>query len=139
MHDAALASLPTATALHLLCAAGALLLGPVALYGRKGSPLHRGAGYAWMALIVGAALASFFIRGSGQLRLFGFSPIHALSVLALTSVTLGVWQAVRGRIAAHRQTMRQLYWGACVGAGVFTLMPGRYLGDLLWHHAAGLV
>ena len=139
MHDAALSSLPLATALHLLCAAGAVLLGPVALYGRKGNALHRGAGYTWMVLIVGAALASFFIHGSGSWRLLGFSPIHALSVLALCSVAVGIWQAVRGRISAHRQTMRRLYWGACVAAGVFTLMPGRYLGDLLWHHATGLV
>lgn len=28
--------------------------------------------------------------------------------------------------------MRSVYIGACVVAGLFTLVPGRYLGDLLW-------
>jgi hypothetical protein len=27
----------------------------------------------------------------------------------------------------------------CVLAGAFTLLPGRCLGDLLWHHALGLL
>jgi uncharacterized membrane protein len=139
MHDATLASLPPATLVHLVCASSALLLGPVALYSRKGSRLHRGAGYAWMTLIVGAALSSFFMRGAGGLRLWGFSPIHLLSLLALWGLVGGIWHVVNGRIEAHRQTLKGLYWGACVGAGAFTLLPGRYLGDLLWHHALGLI
>jgi uncharacterized membrane protein len=28
--------------------------------------------------------------------------------------------------------MQNLYWGACVLAGFFTLLPGRLLGHLLW-------
>ncbi|MCD6735187.1 MAG: hypothetical protein LT103_16525 [Burkholderiaceae bacterium] len=31
------------------------------------------------------------------------------------------------------------YLGGCVGAGLFALLPGRYLGQLLWHHALGLI
>jgi uncharacterized membrane protein len=35
--------------------------------------------------------------------------------------------------------MRGLYFGACVVAGVFTLLPGRYLGGLLWKQWLGVV
>lgn len=30
--------------------------------------------------------------------------------------------------------MRGLYMGGLVIAGAFTLLPGRLLGNLLWHH-----
>jgi len=32
----------------------------------------------------------------------------------------------------HRKTMQFLYWGACIIAGAFTLLPNRYLGQLIW-------
>ena len=38
----------------------------------------------------------------------------------------------RGNIVGHRGAMQALYVGACLIAGVFTLMPDRYLGKLLW-------
>jgi uncharacterized membrane protein len=34
--------------------------------------------------------------------------------------------------------MRNLYFQACVGAGVFTLLPSRYLGQLVWGQWLGL-
>jgi uncharacterized membrane protein len=34
--------------------------------------------------------------------------------------------------------MTRLYFGACVLAGIFTLLPGRFLGQLLWKHALGV-
>jgi uncharacterized membrane protein len=33
---------------------------------------------------------------------------------------------------AHRITMKSLYLGGCAVAGVFTLLPSRFLGQLLW-------
>ena len=47
--------------------------------------------------------------------------------------------ARRGQVAAHRQTMRGLYLGGCLLAGVFTLLPGRFLGSLLWPRLALLM
>jgi uncharacterized membrane protein len=35
--------------------------------------------------------------------------------------------------------MRGLYIGGCVVAGLFTLLPGRFLGDMLWRHTLGLL
>lgn len=138
-HDPSLASLAPAVLVHLAFASTALVLGPVALWARKGSHGHRGFGYAWVTAMVGAALSAFFIRSSGSLQWAGFSPIHILAVVALVGVSSAIFAVVHRKIALHRKIMQRTYFAACVGAGLFTLLPGRYLGDLLWHHALGLV
>ncbi len=139
IHDASLASLPPAVVVHLVFASAAVLLGPAALWARKGSRGHRGLGYAWVTVMVGTAVSAFFIRSTGRFQLFGFSPIHALAIVALVGVTAAIVAIARRQVQAHRKGMQRVYLGACLGAGVFTLLPGRYLGDLLWHHALGLV
>lgn len=139
MHAADPLALPTATLLHLIFAAGALVLGPLALYSRKGSGAHRGAGYVWVLLMLGAAISSLWIRDFRLPNLAGYTPIHLLTLLTFAGVGGGLWLVIRGRISAHRKAMRGVYFGGCIGAGVFTLLPGRYLGDLLWHHGLGLI
>ena len=124
---------------HMSLAIGALALGPVALGLRKGSPGHRGVGYAWVALMVGAALSSLFIRDHRLPNLAGYTPIHLFPVISLVGIGYGIAQVVRHNIAAHRATMLRVYLGGCVGAGLFALLPSRYLGGLLWHNALGLV
>jgi len=37
-----------------------------------------------------------------------------------------------GDIGGHRKCMQSLYFSACIVAGGFTFLPGRYLGNLLW-------
>lgn len=139
VHEASPASLPPAVLIHLVCASAAVLLGPAALWARKGSHGHRGLGYAWVTVMAGTALSAFFIRSSGSFQLFGFSPIHALGIVTLAGLTGAVVAIARRQVEAHRKGMQRVYLGACLGAGVFTLLPGRYLGDLLWHHALGAV
>ncbi len=137
-HDPSLASLPPAVTVHLAFASAAVLLGPAALWARKGSRGHRGLGYAWVTVMVGTAISAFFIRSTGSFQLHGFSPIHVLAIVTLAGVTAAIVAIARRQVEAHRKGMQRLYLGACLGAGVFTLLPGRYLGDLLWHHALGL-
>ena len=62
MHAAALSALPPAIQVHLILALAALVLGPFALYARKGSPRHRWAGRLWVAAMLGVALSALFIR-----------------------------------------------------------------------------
>ncbi len=138
-HAASLASLPPAVLVHLTFASAAVLLGPVALWARKGSRGHRGLGYAWVTVMIGTALSAFFLRSTGKLQLFGFSPIHVLGIVTLAGVTAALVAIARRNVQAHRKFMQRVYLGACAGAGLFTLLPGRYLGDLLWHHALGMV
>jgi uncharacterized membrane protein len=35
-------------------------------------------------------------------------------------------------IEKHRKAMIDLYLGACIAAGAFTLLPSRYLGSIVW-------
>lgn len=124
---------------HLATAFAALLLGGVVLARRKGTARHRAGGWAWVALMASTAIASGFIRDYRLPNLAGFTPIHAFTLLVAVQLPRGIWLIRRGDVIGHRKTMRGLYIGACVLAGVFTLLPGRFLGQLLWHHGLGLV
>ena len=131
--------LSPAIVIHLCFAISALALGPLALNARKGSRWHRMSGYFWVAMMVGAALSSLFIRDFRLPNLAGYTPIHILSVATLVGVAGALVYVARRNIAAHRKTMLRVYLGGCVGAGLFALMPGRFLGQLLWHQTLGLI
>ncbi|OLP57152.1 hypothetical protein BJF92_06380 [Rhizobium rhizosphaerae] len=121
---------PLAVQIHVATVLPAAVLGIVLLLGRKGTRLHRLFGRIWVGLMAATALASFFIHEIGGV--FGFSPIHLLSVLTL----FGLWDAVAraraGDLAGHRRRMRQLNLGAIGLAGLFTLLPGRRMGAVLF-------
>jgi uncharacterized membrane protein len=124
---------------HLVTAFAALVLGGVQLARAKGTPGHRLLGWIWVALMAGAAISSAFIRDYGMPNLWGFTPIHAFTVLVAVSLPRGILAIRRGHVALHRKVMRRLYIGACVIAGIFTLMPGRFLGTLLWKQTLGVM
>ncbi len=117
---------------HLLTAVAALGLGLVMLLRRKGTRSHRLLGWTWVALMGSTALATVFIRDYRLPNLYGYTPIHLFTLLVAVMLPLGIWYVKHGRIAGHRKTMQRLYIGACVIAGLFTLLPGRFLGSLLW-------
>jgi uncharacterized membrane protein len=123
-------------AVHMTAAIGAVATGPVALWARKGRlqrpRLHRAFGYAWVTLMLITAVSAIFIRDFELPNLAGYTPIHLLIPVTLIGIFGAFWFLARGNIAAHRKTMVNLYIGACIVAGVFTLLPARYLGHLLW-------
>jgi uncharacterized membrane protein len=116
---------------HLAGALVALLLGPLLLLGRKGRTAHRVLGWTWVLAMATSVVSSAFIE-SDLPSIGGIGPIHALTLLVAVMLPMGVMHARQGRATAHRKTMQGLYLGACVGAGVFTLLPGRFLGQMLW-------
>ncbi|WP_415797516.1 DUF2306 domain-containing protein [Comamonas aquatilis] len=123
-------------AIHAFCAIGATAIGPVALWARRNGSearprMHRAAGYAFVTLMLGAALSALFIRDWRLPNLWGYTPIHLLIPITLVSLALSFWHLAHHRVEQHRRIMRKLYFGACVTAGLFTLLPGRLLGDLL--------
>lgn len=124
---------------HLVAALGALALGIVILTRRKGTGSHRVFGWAWVVLMTAAALSAVFIRDYRLPNIGGFTPIHLFVVATLWFLPRAVWHARRGEIAAHRSEMRSLYAGACVLAGLFALLPGRFLGNLLWRDTLALI
>ena len=137
MTAASLAALPLSIQLHLAAAVGALVLGPVALWSRKGSPMHRGAGYVWVGLMLAAAVTSLFIRDFRQPNIAGYTVIHLVTVLTFAGVGAGITAAVQRRIAVHRKAMRRTYLGGCLVAGAFALLPSRFLGHWLWVQTLG--
>jgi uncharacterized membrane protein len=134
-------------AVHLTAALAALVIGPVALWARRGhatgqhqSPwLHRAAGYAWVTLMLLAALSALFIRDFKLPNVGGYTPIHLLIPVTLASLLMAFIALHQGDIRRHRRWMTWLYGSACVGAGAFTLLPNRYLGQLLWGQWLGLL
>jgi len=121
---------PPAVVLHLVVAVGALVLGPIALWLRKGSRGHRAVGYTWVALMAAAALTSVFIRDFRLPNLGGYTPVHLLTIATFVGIGLGIWHVSRRRIARHRRVM-QITYGAVVLAGAFAFLPDRYLGGLV--------
>ena len=120
-----LLSAPPPIPWHAFAAFAALAVGGAQLALPKGTMRHRVLGYAWVALMLVIAISSFWIQ---QIRLVGpFSPIHLLSILVLITVPLAVWHAHNHRVAKHRKVMISLYVFALIGAGLFTLLPGRIM------------
>jgi uncharacterized membrane protein len=78
------------------------------------------------------AFSALLIRDFDLPNLAGYTPIHLLVPYTLFGIFAAFWHLQQRNIAKHRQTMQQLYLGACVGAGLFTLLPGRLLGRLVW-------
>lgn len=119
-----------AVIVHLAAALAALGLGPVALLARKGTRLHRAAGYAWFTLMLATALSSVFILDRRLPNLGGYTAIHLLTLGALVGLALGVACIVQGNVRGHRRAMAATYVGLVV-AGLFALAPHRLVGGWL--------
>lgn len=123
-------------AIHMTAAIAAIATGPIALWARRGAQqrprLHRAFGYAWVTLMLLTATSAIFISGDDLPHWRGLGPIHVLILVTYAMLILAFWYLAKGNITGHRKTMQRLYFGACVVAGAFTLLPGRYLGSVVW-------
>lgn len=117
-------------AAHAFAAMAAFLLGSAQLLAPKGTLPHKALGYVWCILMLWVAGSSLFIY---DIRLLGpFSPIHILSLLTLAGVVVAVLEARRRDIKQHKRTMIALYSGGLVVAGIFTLLPGRAMHQVVF-------
>ncbi len=132
-----------AIAIHVTAALSAVVTGAAALWARRiraqRPRLHRAFGYAWVTLMIITAISALFIHGGRLPNIAGFSPIHLLVPFTLWAIVGAFVALARGQIARHKKIMQMIYFGACIGAGVFTLLPGRLLGNLLWGDLLGLL
>ena len=116
--------------IHMISALLALILGIIIFWRKKGTTSHKLYGKLWVCLMVIVALSSFFIN---ELRTFGpFSAIHILSVISLVSLIQAIYTIRKGNIRRHQIIMQGLFYGGLVGAGIFTLMPGRILNRIFF-------
>ena len=120
-------SLPLPVTIHIFSAFSALVLGAALLSRRlKGDRAHRIAGWTWVVLMFAVAVSSLWIPGFLKL-----SWIHLFTLLTVVSLPLGVYRARTHNVKGHRGTMIGLFTGGLVIAGLFTLVPGRFLGNAL--------
>lgn len=129
-------------AVHMTAALGAVATGPVALWARQGRAkhprLHRAFGYAWVTLMLVTAISALFIRDWKYPNIAGYTPIHLLVPVVLFGLFGAFWFLARGNVEGHRKVMQRLYFGACIVAGAFTLLPNRYLGQLVLRQWLGI-
>lgn len=127
---------------HIICGVTALIVGPIALYGKRRGALHRAVGYLWVFSMLLLAGTSFFIEG---LAVFGrFCAIHLLSLFAIWSIFEAMRQIYLGNSGLYRRIMHNLYWYGLVIAGLINFLPGRMtnrviLGDSQVNYGFGLI
>jgi uncharacterized membrane protein len=114
---------------HLASVMLALPLGISQLVLPKGTFRHRTVGYIWLGLMTFTALVSFAIH---TIIPGGLSPIHFFSVLTLVFVPIIAIQARRGAVVKHRRAVLGLMIGGLAIAGLFTFLPHRALGVLVF-------
>ena len=102
----------------------------------KGTGRHRITGRLRVGLMLAAALTARLIS-EGTTMIGPFGPIHLLVLVTLHGLWQGTQAIRRGDVAAHAQAMRSLVIFALVGAGTFTLVPGRRLSTLILGADAG--
>ncbi|HET8598908.1 MAG TPA: DUF2306 domain-containing protein [Segeticoccus sp.] len=108
---------------HAVVATLALVLGAVnVLRRRRGDGPHRLIGRVWVGLMYFTAFSSFFIQ---QLRPGRFSWIHALSVLTIVTLSLGLWHARRGNVPRHAANMIGTYLGLLGALVGVVAVPSR--------------
>tara|TARA_B100000683_G_scaffold190885_1_gene184016 strand:- start:473 stop:862 length:390 start_codon:yes stop_codon:yes gene_type:complete len=116
--------------LHAVAAMAAIILGGVQFYMKKGGILHKLIGRTWIGLMVVVSVSSFFIH---KIELWGaYSPIHLLSVWTIFSLGLAIYYVRVGNIKRHKQVMIALYGFALLLTGLFTLMPGRVMNQIVF-------
>jgi uncharacterized membrane protein len=123
---------PAATIIHFVTVVPAFFLGTWLLFlSTKGSRYHRLAGKAYLTLMGVTAFAAIFIRSFagwsvsvGPLKL---GLIHLFILLTFH----GIWRTLgairQGDIAAHQASMRGMYFGALIIAGLLAFAPGRIM------------
>jgi uncharacterized membrane protein len=122
------ATVPLAVWIHLCVALPALAIGVVMVTRPKGTPSHKLIGRIWVALMLAVAISSLWIP-----HFLHFTWIHLFTLLTLVSIPAAIYKIRTGNVAGHGRTMTSLFLGGLVIAGLFTLLPGRLLGNLLWH------
>ncbi len=126
---------PFAVQFHVATVLPAAVLGAVLLVRPKGTPTHRLLGKTWLLLMVVTSFSTFFIH---DLKTVGnFSPIHLLSIYVIVGSIPAIRAARRGDIRAHRAQVAGMYFGGIVVAGLFTLVPHRVMGAMIFNGGSG--
>ncbi len=118
---------------HMATVLPCVVIGAMLLLLKKGKGFHKYFGIIYMILMFATALITLFMPAFVGPRLFNhFGWIHSFSVLTIYSVPTAYRAIKKGNVKKHKSTMINLYFGAIIIAGAFTLVPGRYLHHFLF-------
>lgn len=109
--------------IHAASAITAVALGPVPLYRKKRDMVHKVTGYIWVVAMFSVALSAFFIHSFAVIG--PFSPLHGFALLTFWSLFSGMRHIFAGRVRAHQDTFRSLYWFGLMAASLANFMPER--------------
>lgn len=113
--------------IHAITASLSLLLGAFQLLRpKKGDRFHRMVGRTWVVSMYAVCASSFFIQGVND----GFSWLHGLSLFTTLTVSLGLYAAIKGNIAAHKANMIGSYFGAIAAFVGVIVVPTRRIPQL---------
>ena len=130
MHLELIPRQPLAVQIHLATVIPAFFIGTWLLFfSKKGSLLHRRAGFVYLSLMAITATAAIFVQG---LRPGHFSLIHLFVPLTYWGVFAAIWRIRKGDVKGHMQAMRGLYFGGLIIAGALTFYPGRLMHRLFF-------
>lgn len=121
---------PAYIQLHAVAALLALLIGPFAIYRKRRDILHKTLGYIWIVAMLTVAISSFWISSFGVIG--PFSPIHLLSIWTIFVVFRAIHFARLGKIVAHSEMLKWLYWGGLWVAFALNFLPGRMSNRVLF-------
>lgn len=120
--------------LHLYTVLPCVVLGAINFMLKKRSPYHKYVGSSYMVLMLFTAFITLFMPAMVGSKIFNhFGWIHSFSVLTIYSVPTAYIAIKKGNIKKHKRKLIGLYIGAILIAGAFTLMPGRYLHNILFN------
>ena len=111
---------------HTLTAVLALAIGGVNLASEKGTKRHKALGWAWMAMMAFVTISSLFIQ---ELNQGSYSWIHGLTLWTMFCMVVAIVAIRKGQVRTHAGFMVGTVIGATV-AGIFALMPGRFLAEV---------
>lgn len=113
--------------IHAVTASLSLLLGAFQLLRpKKGDRFHRMVGRTWLVCMYSVCVSSFFIQGVQD----GFSWLHALSLFTIMTISLGLYSAIKGNIAAHKANMIGSYFGSLAAFVGVIAVPTRRIPQL---------
>ena len=121
--------------IHLITVTPCIFVGFYLIYiSRKGGNLHKLFGKMYLALMFIQASISLFMEAKvGPQFLTHFGWIHLLSLITIATVPYSLFAIKKGLIKSHSRSMIILYWSGLIIAGGFTLVPGRYLNEVLFN------
>ena len=123
----------TLSFIHLSAIGPAFVIATYMMFTRKGTGIHKILGRTYMLLMLFTAVVTMFMSARVGPTLFDhFGFIHLLSLLVFYTVPAAYFAIKSGNVKKHRFYMINLYVGGLLVAGSFTLLPGRFLGNLIF-------